>query len=155
LTVFNVPGDGDCFFHAVADQLSTRYPEDFRNDHEHLRDLAASYMVRDYERFKPVIEAMEEGGASKYITKSFEKHAWADHPIIVALAEAMACTFVIIRNDGASPNTINPGASQILYLGYLVGSHYISLHGTPNALMARDLMLPITAVDDGLSPSIG
>ena len=138
-TVQDVPGYGDCFFHAMADQLSIRgiHPG---ISQEMLRERAASFMVEHQEEFKPFIEALAQDGPEAYIQRAYEKGEWADDPVITALARELNITLVMIRSDGAYQAPINEVAGQPrVYLGYYVGLHYVSLRGEPNARLEEHL----------------
>ncbi len=132
--------DGNCFFHAIADQLTERgYPV---RDHAALRKIAAAYMHENWEEFKPVIEALVLSPADYLanLAKNDQEGTWADDPIICALAKALNMTFIIVKSDGARPNLIAGGeGTPKLYVGYYVNLHYVSLRGEPNAEMTAVL----------------
>ena len=137
--VRDVAGDGNCFFHAVADQLQCR-GIDPEITHDALRERAAAFMVEQQDQFRPFIEALNRSGVEGYLREAFENGEWTDEPMILALAKSMGLTFVIIRYDGAAPHIIHEEVQglPVLYLGYL-GAHYVSLRGQPNA--AADALL--------------
>lgn len=131
--VQDVPGDGNCFFHAIADQLVRQGYSSL--PHEELRIHAASFMVEHQSEYREILDALE-GGSETYMHSMFSDGIWADEPIINALARALNLTIVVVRSDGAAPNVINAGCEKKLFVGYHVGLHYVSLRGVPNANMA-------------------
>ncbi len=121
LTCFDVSGDGNCFFHAVSDQLESLGLANIT--FEDLRARALDYMIKNINKFREFITQEE----NQYFDENSTSGAWADHPIIVALAEALNITIVIIRSD-EDTHKINEEPNQnVINLGYEVGVHYYSL----------------------------
>ncbi len=120
--------DGNCFLHAVEDQLKIRNIEQ-NVSYEQLRERAAAFMLTHSEEFKPFIEALDEANPESYIRRAYKDGEWVDDPMISALARTMDMTFIIIRSDVEQPTVINPDKEHCLYIGYYVGLHYVSLRG--------------------------
>lgn len=146
LELHNVLNDGNCFFHAVFDQLQTRYPDKLAAlqagwngeliNHESLRNIASGALMRmalngELEGFVDAPEA--------HIEKLSADREWADGLIIASMARVLGLSIVLINNDGAAPTTINAGCDQVIFLGYEVGLHFQSARGVPNAALQAHL----------------
>ena len=149
LNLVDVPGDGNCFFHALLAQLQLRYPEILPMvltrlmvappravDHADLRQLAVDSLLRaeDSGQLSAVMD-----GINNYIADMAMDRSWADGIVIPVLAKALGITIVLINSDGNKPTVIDGGNSRTVYLGYQVGVHFQSAIGEPNAQMLRDM----------------
>jgi hypothetical protein len=118
----NVGKDGNCFFHAVADQLM-RYLS-VQYSVQCLREIAATHIVEHIEEYEEFIGS----DPNTYCSKILEDRTWADHLIVQALGRVLNVTITVINSDGTKPiifRRAKPTAT--LYLGYEVGNHYQSL----------------------------
>ncbi len=125
-TLQSVPGDGNCFFHAVLDQLK-RLELAGEWNFGSLRELAVNHMQANSAEYSNSLDGTMEA----YITNMRRSGTYADHLVIVALARALDVNLVIIRDDDTSPQVVRKspraGAST-LYLGYQERKqHYYSL----------------------------
>jgi hypothetical protein len=119
--------DGNCFFHAVIDQLARRELECLGRNIQELRIAAICYMLDHLDKYKDFLDE-HDGSLAEFVNKNLDSSNWADHLIISALANALSVNIVIIRSDGAAPNVVlqkNPVAT--LFIGHEVGQHYQSL----------------------------
>lgn len=119
----DVPGDGNCFFSVVADQLK-RY--DVEVDTNTLRMKAIQEILNHPELYRDFVDNIDT-----YIDRMFSASEWADHVIISALCRALNLTAVIVNSDGSDPIIFRGKDSKTeIYLGYEVNRHYQSLHPT-------------------------
>ncbi len=121
------PHDGDCFFHAIVDQLALRGLPDLGTSPNEIRAHAVDYILTHLNDYKDFLD-QHDGDINDFISRNIDMGAWADHLIISALSRALNINIVIIRSDGAAP-TIFKQSHPIttLYLGHEVGHHYQSL----------------------------
>jgi hypothetical protein len=119
--------DGNCFFHAVVDQLTLQGLSILGSDPQELRATAMNYILNHLDDYKSFLDE-HYGDINEFIGQNIDMGTWADHLIISALSRALNINFVIIRSDGAAP-TIFKHTQPIatLYLGHEVGQHYQSL----------------------------
>ena len=99
LRLFDVGGDGDCFFRAVSLQL-------YGNPEQHLQVKAAgiTYMRNNPERF---IESNIEISWLEYLNKMSIQGNWGDAMIIQAVADQLNLKiFIAATHDGFSEYSI-------------------------------------------------
>ena len=118
--------DGNCFFHAVADQLPRLGITN--HTHESLRNLTVNHIQQSPEEYQCSIE----GGFDNYIEGMRQLGTWADHIAIQALSRELGVNIVIIVSDNANATIIECSDSDAdtltLHLGYEAqGRHYHSL----------------------------
>lgn len=126
----NVEGDGSCFFHAVARQLSIRGKEISSLE---LRQKAIDYILRNPQEFHGflAIDAQDSSGKiynnlDQYIDEMMQTHTWADNIIMQAIAEALNLNINIMTEREIIPiSAINPEYSIVLH--YVNGNHYRSI----------------------------
>ncbi|MBP9726701.1 MAG: AAA family ATPase [Gammaproteobacteria bacterium] len=149
LDLVDVPGDGNCFFHALLAQLQLRHPDVLTMvlttlgitssrevTHMDLRHLAVNSLLRVAEsgQLSAFIEEIDN-----YIADIARDRSWADGIVIPVLAKVLGVTVVLINSDGNKPTVIDGGSSRTVYLGYQVGVHFQSTTGEPNTQMIRDI----------------
>ena len=119
--------DGDCFFHAIADQLALQGLTALGSSAKELRGRAMNYILNHLDDYRDFLD-QHDGDINDFIGQNIDMGTWADHLIISALSRALNSNIVIIRSDGAAP-TICKRTQPIttLYLGHEVGQHYQSL----------------------------
>ena len=135
-SLHDVPGDGNCFFHALLHQLQMRCPElpaladDLGYDHKALRARATEALLArdDLHDFIDNPDAL--------LAKVSADREWADDFVISTLARALRITIVLINSDGNQPTIIAGGEDATVYLGYQVGIHFQSLDGDPSAALS-------------------
>ena len=154
-SMHDVPPDGNCFFHALYDQLNLRYPNILQSleiifgksslDHHDLRRLAVGGLVVLAQRGDIVGSDIE-----KLIDGASEDGAWADGVIIPTIARALGITIVLVNSTAVNQTTvIDGGRGGVIYLGYQVGIHFQSLHGGPG----QSLLAKIQQVHRSIPPS--
>lgn len=119
-SIVEVPSDGNCLFHAVADQLNKIGRPAVSA--AQLRERAINHMLQHWHHYS----AFCGDNGDSYIAEMIENGAWADHPIIQATAEMLRVNITIHRTDGAE-TSIAADFEDTIYLGYYVGVHYVSL----------------------------
>lgn len=149
LKLQDVLPDGNCFFHAVLDQLQLRTPDIINRikhhfpgefTHKTLRQIATGGLMHAALNGELAGYTDHPEG---YITKMAEDREWADGIIIATTARVLGVTIVLINNDGSTPTMINAGCEQALFLGYQVGHHFLSTRGEPNELLRSKLLTTI------------
>ena len=121
LILVNVPGDGNCQFRAVADQLSTL---GITITYQKLRNQAADY-IRDNNLYK-VFEGPEaEPSQADYLTRMRNNREWGDAYTLLALAETHKLTIIVVQDDG-SVFQVHNGDAHSITLGYYRRGHYVS-----------------------------
>ncbi|MDF2941005.1 MAG: hypothetical protein K0R66_1647 [Gammaproteobacteria bacterium] len=149
LLLRNAPGDGNCFFHAVIDQLAEhRLNRDRRLNHESLRAMAIDHILNNLGEFTKFIPNPDE-----FIERMTNDGEWADHEIIHAVALALGVTIRIIGTNGHTEE-VNPGQEHTLTLGYYYGLHYGSFRQRPEWVQTSDgvldatMLMRLMALDD-------
>lgn len=119
-------GDGNCFFHAIADQLHMRTRIQ-QETHITLREKAINYILNHLDDYRDFVVDL-----NKFINDNVQDRTWADNVMISALSRALNVSIVIVRSDHAAPTIFKqPKQKATLYIGYEVGLHYQSLIGKP------------------------
>lgn len=126
----DVPGDGNCFFHAVARQLKLLNDGEEVMNYQVLRELAVNQVIANIGQFQDftVEETIDE-----YIDRISQEGEWADNPLIEALVREIGVNIVIINNAHIDqPHVISGGAHQgnTIYIGHIGETHYVSLEET-------------------------
>jgi hypothetical protein len=136
--VHPIPEDGNCFYHAVRDQL--RRNLDLRVSHEQLRALATHHILNNLELYKKY-----EVDINEFVLQISHPGKWADELHIVAVTRALNISIVIIRSDKAESNFyLRSSSNTTIYLGYEVGLHYQTLEledKTRNLSLQRQILL--------------
>lgn len=128
----DVPGDGNCFFHAVKHQLG-------EEDKQMLREAIALDIFEHKSEYKEFFA--EEGDIKAYAKNLMKPGVWADGYFAgKALARIKNVIVIIIPNDESMvPIVYKPaGATKRLVLGYEVGRHYQSLVATSGSKTTED-----------------
>ena len=119
LMLVNVPGDGNCQFRAVSDQLSTtKLPP---KTYQQLRQEAADYIENKnlYKEFEG-----PDAAQNVYVANMRKPGEWGDNFTLLALARKYNLTIIVVQDDG-SVFKIHDG-KQTITLGYLRNLHYTS-----------------------------
>ena len=119
LRVVNVPGDGNCFFHALKKQLPN-----IGITHEEIRALAVNYMANNPNEFEGfTVETLDD-----YIAGMSQGGTWANNPIMQALVNALGIGIDIHRANGVITTLVpTNGAAQATATIAYTGIHYLSV----------------------------
>ena len=127
-----VPGDGNCQFHAVADQMS-RLPdvEPWMTDHKELRARAVAYLARRdtplWNRFSKIFE--DDPRRRAYLEEMARDTEWGDNSTLVALACILNVHITVIKDAGNILEIECPGGTNprgTIVIGHIAEKHYVS-----------------------------
>ena len=125
LQCYDVPGDGNCFFHAVFIQL----PETLQNKYETaaaLRESTVNHIAEYIETYRDSIDPSLS--INKFIDLLCKKQAWSDQIIAQATSRLLNCHVVLLKNDHPTPIVFRQVTGEkMIVLGYAVGAYYQSL----------------------------
>lgn len=145
--------DGNCFFHAIADQLALQHLVHLGADHKALRAKALAYIFDHQDEYKNYLDE-HDGDINNFIGKNIDPGNWADHLIISAMSRALNVNIVIVRSDGAAPNIFKQNVPvATFFIGNEVGLHYQSLIENPNILKSKSLQIYVDAAPVDLVPA--
>lgn len=118
-------GDGNCLFHAVADQLKYHGIKDETNafyTHETLRAMVVARA-----RANPELAKFFEEGE---LDKLAELGTWGNEQAIRAMSDIFKLQFQILRSDGHKNHILGEASAQVIRLRFN-GGHYDSLRPMP------------------------
>ena len=134
--VQRVDGDGNCFFHALADQLNQKNIPDAEGHaytHETLRMIAYTHVLEH--------EGLRGFFTNEDLIDLSQLKGWVGHETIQALADLMGLEFQLMRNDGQPDVSVRPvgdaPAGPVIRLLYN-GVHYDSLREASADFSAAD-----------------
>jgi hypothetical protein len=143
-TTKSIVSDGNCLFHAVADQLQSKLnisPSGAIAPYEVLRRIAANHIIENktlYQKFtvEQTLEAVE-----KLIEGVDKEGEWAGDEALSVLSRALQLTIVVIQDqDNSEVMSYKPNNSQgTIYLYYKNRNHYESLYGDPTQELKQKL----------------
>lgn len=118
----DVPADGNCFFHAISDQLKQK---GVSISHADIRAGAVNYIRNHMYEYQSYIL----GDINQWLDANSTAGTWADEHMIMATARAYNINIHIMRSDNAEPNkmSVNDEITKTVYIGYITGLHYTSL----------------------------
>ncbi|XP_017343149.1 OTU domain-containing protein 3 [Ictalurus punctatus] len=122
LKLREVPGDGNCLFRALADQL-----EGHSRGHLRLRQETVQYMTSHRKDFEPFVE--DDVPFTKHVSDLAEPGTFAGNDAIVAFARSQQVK-VVIHQLNAPLWEINGSEKplcQELHIAYRYGDHYDSV----------------------------
>ena len=124
LHVVGVPGDGNCFFSAVAHQIFGDLSR-----HQEIRERAVNHIASNPGDFK---DFAEDGDLDKFLSLNSNDREWADHLSIQATADAFQITIEIINSNQEqfgtrflTPRNCHKPRRHIV-LGHVEQLHYLS-----------------------------
>jgi len=136
LKLRDIPGDGNCLFRALADQLEER-----QVDHKKHRQATVMYMIQQKEDFEPFVE----GSFSNYIDDLGRDGTYAGNDAIVAFAQNNEIDVVIHQLNAPVWTVIGDKkkkSNRQLHIAYHNGDHYSSVrslnNGTPSSIKLVD-----------------
>jgi len=129
----DMPEEGNCFYHAVGDQLKQQLNLAVAPSHETLRAIATQHILDNLSLYRD-----HTLDINKFIDDLSKPGEWADELHMAALSRALNVTICAIRSDGAAPSIYKQRqACLTLYLGYEVGVHYQSLKAVNDLSIAQ------------------
>jgi hypothetical protein len=136
-TFSDVPRDGNCFFSAIAHQLTIAgFFEDDKYLSVYLRSILKDHIESNYAVYGDFIIQEKNDYLKNLSTSKF----WVPDDGVLAMAHELNVNLVIVRSDGQPPVIIQmkePRAT--LYIGYIVNKHYMSLVPEPAFEPTRDI----------------
>ncbi|XP_076874526.1 OTU domain-containing protein 3 isoform X2 [Brachyhypopomus gauderio] len=122
LKLREVPGDGNCLFRALADQM-----EGHSRDHLRLRQETVQYMTTHRQDFEPFVE--DDVPFTKHVSNLAQPGTFAGNDAIVAFARSHQVK-VVIHQLNAPLWEINGSEKTLcreLHIAYRYGDHYDSV----------------------------
>ncbi|CAI9555998.1 unnamed protein product [Staurois parvus] len=129
LRMREVPGDGNCLFRALGDQL-----EGHSRNHLKHRQETADYMIRHRNDFEPFVE--DDVPFDKHVDNLAQPGTFAGNDAIVAFARSKQVNIVIhqLNNPLWQIRGSDKSGIQELHIAYRYGEHYDSVrHVNDNA----------------------
>lgn len=124
------PGDGNCFFHAVA-YLYTKATAQYIT-HLTLRSAVCSYLENGGFDQLPEVAKQEAGNTGKWLGKMRQRGTWADHIVVAATSLLLHADIKIFAAEGLSRGvSFTPPAELVaapiqINLGYLTNKHFFA-----------------------------
>ena len=120
--MFQVTGDGNCFFHAVADQLASL---GHNKDAAEIRALAIDELI-NYREFIP--RGMDSEEYAQFISNNMMDGVWVDDVMIQETSNALNINIKIYRFDSTinDKSALGNVTNRLINIGY-TGNHYLSL----------------------------
>ncbi|XP_062871662.1 OTU domain-containing protein 3 [Trichomycterus rosablanca] len=122
LKLREVPGDGNCLFRALGDQL-----EGHSRGHLHLRQETVQYMLSHQQDFEPFVE--DDVPFTKHVSDLTQPGTFAGNDAIVAFARSQQVKVVIHQLNAPlwEINGSEKPSCQELHIAYRYGDHYDSV----------------------------
>lgn len=145
-----IPGDGNCFFSAVLDQVRLKDPTT-KLSQSALRQQAIQYITQNQGHYIDFTVDFE-----KFIKQMSKSGTWADQILAHATAQVLKMNLIILKSDNSQPLAFKvPNATNTIYLGNQVEWHFESLiiqdatkvkalEAQFNAMNSQNQMLPST-----------
>ncbi|CAH1239392.1 SHOC2 [Branchiostoma lanceolatum] len=143
-----VPGDGNCMFHAVSDQVLRT--EGRQISHLQLREQAVDHLRRNPRnaRGDHLSDFISNQSWDEYLETMSRDGTWGDHVVLQAMADMLARDVIIVSSVEADnyvttlhpQSQVPPRAARPLLLGHYAENHYASLDGpdVPIVLLLND-----------------
>jgi len=124
--VIDIPGDGNCQFSAICDQLHRSL--NIRTSQEKLRNLVAKFWRKAENRNGYEIDHYYKNW-DDYCAKIKENGNWGDHYSLWALANELKIDICVLSSSRIIHNINAPPLLPTgkIYLGHYCESHYCSL----------------------------
>ena len=128
------PGDGNCFFHAIMDQISLLGIQNAPPCHQTLRQAVCQYLANLPEGMNDYVEELYgEEGIEKLIEKFSKDGEWVEQEMIQATAYFLNRNIVIYSPDGQTLSQTKmqggEGADELESLSIFYHSyHYQSIY---------------------------
>ncbi|KAJ7361790.1 Glycosyl transferases group 1 [Desmophyllum pertusum] len=130
-----IPNDGNCLFHAIADQME-RLGE-CSHDHTSLRTLAVETLKNGLHSIDDITSYVPNNDLKSYLKHMSNDGTWGDHIVLVALADALGKTIRVVSSLDTDNFEIVVEAGGLqgapLLLGHLSENHYVSLEPVNNS----------------------
>ncbi|XP_066297271.1 malignant fibrous histiocytoma-amplified sequence 1 homolog [Branchiostoma lanceolatum] len=135
-----VPGDGNCMFHAVSDQIL--HTEGRHITHLQLREQAVGHLRRNPRnaRGDHLSDFISNQTWEEYLETMSRDGTWGDHVVLQAMADMLARDVIIVSSVEADnyvtilhpQSGFPPRAARPLLLGHYAENHYASLDEKPS-----------------------
>eukprot|EP00892_Ulva_mutabilis_P007146 jgi/Ulvmu1/4803/UM020_0088.1 len=125
LRIQTVLADGNCFFRAIADQVTGH-----EADHHAVRSNVVNYMQQNSDLFSPFVE--DDEGFDKYIARMRKETTWAGHMEVQAASLCYDANINIYQSGQPTWRVINFTPTdhyRCVHLSYHDGQHYNSVRG--------------------------
>lgn len=125
LKLREVPGDGNCLFRALGDQL-----EGHSRGHLRLRQETVQYMTSHRQDFEPFVE--DDVPFAQHLSNLSQPGTFAGNDAIVAFARSQQVKVVIHQLNTAlwEINGVEKDVCRELHIAYRYGDHYDSVRRT-------------------------
>ncbi|XP_072552487.1 OTU domain-containing protein 3 [Salminus brasiliensis] len=125
LKLREVPGDGNCLFRALADQL-----EGHSRGHLNLRQETVQYMLSHRQDFEPFVE--DDVPFTQHLSNLAQQGTFAGNDAIVAFARSQQLKVVIHQLNAPlwEINGSDKALCRELHIAYRYGDHYDSVRHT-------------------------
>eukprot|EP00756_Hemistasia_phaeocysticola_P054948 Hpha_TRINITY_DN30866_c0_g1::TRINITY_DN30866_c0_g1_i1::g.155613::m.155613/K13717/OTUD3; OTU domain-containing protein 3 len=124
LEVKDVPGDGNCLFAAVSDQVVGSWDKA-----REYRARCVAYMEANREDFEHFLAWDDEEDWDTYIGSMAREGEWGGALELLGLSRALGVD-IIVHEAGQARRELRTGGGKVLHLGYHLQEHYTSLRYT-------------------------
>lgn len=128
--VEEVPLDGNCFFTALAIDLSASEEENTKAwTPKYLRQITCDYISQLEAKDKDEIsDFLTQASLEKYMQAMGKEGTYVDHIAIKSVSHALKRCIVIVHDDTADDVVVNPEFGNRSYVGYIPSiSHYVAV----------------------------
>jgi hypothetical protein len=137
----DVPGYGNCFFHAMVHQLNVLLNLDI--SYEQVRERVANHILKNFDRYKNFKDEIP----NQFILRMRQDRSWVGHIMALAVSSEFNLRLIIVQSDGSNPIIIPQANHRAqIVLGYDVDSQY-------QPLLRDESVVPEEGCNFGMSGS--
>ena len=155
-SVKRIPGDGNCLFRAIADQLEhVLQLSCLAQPHQVLRRIAANHMASHTQLYRTFTAEQTPAAVEKLMREIETNGVWGGQEALSALSRALQVTIVVI-SDNQAPTVHRPAYSiGTIYLYYKDRLHYDSPQVAAGFKLTEALATIIrnTTIDEAYTPT--